>query len=179
MFERLKLLRILLSEKGVICVQIDHSPNSRTTQSPEMGYLQLLMDEVFGRKNYITNLIWKKKGNASNTAITIGTITESIFVYAKDKSKATINKEAFKKKYKYSDQKGNYNLSTFLKTDSGDYERKTMKFEIIDNSVAPMTSSPAERTFPLMPDVVTCASAEAKIAVSITTRVNSLFCIIS
>ena len=134
MFERLKLLRILLSEKGVICVQIDHSPNSRTTQSPEMGYLQLLMDEVFGRKNYITNLIWKKKGNASNTAITIGTITESIFVYAKDKSKATINKEAFEKKYKFSDQKGNYNLSTFLKTDSGDYERKTMKFEIIDNS---------------------------------------------
>ena len=33
-------------------------------------------------------------------------------------------------------------------------------------TVAPMTSSPAERTFPLMPDVVTCASAEAKIAVA-------------
>ena len=32
------------------------------------------------------------------------------------------------------DEKGNYNLSTFLKTDSGDYERKTMKFEIIDNT---------------------------------------------
>lgn len=134
MFERLKLLRTLLSEKGVICVQIDHSPNSKTTQSPELGYLQLLLDEVFGRKNYITNLIWKKKGNASNTAITIGTITESIFVYAKDKSKATINKESFIKKYKCSDEKGNYNISLFLKTDSGDYKRDTMKFEIVDKS---------------------------------------------
>ena len=129
MYERLKILKELLSESGTICVQIDHSPNSRTTQSPELGYLQLLMDEVFGRKNYITNLIWKKKGNASNTA---GTITESIFVYAKDKTKVVINKESFDKKYKYKDERGNYNLSTFLKTDSGDYKRDTMKFEIID-----------------------------------------------
>ena len=134
MFERLNLLKKLLSEDGVICVQIDHSPNSKTNQSPELGYLQVLMDEVFGRKNYITNLIWKKKGNASNTANTIGTITESIFVYSKDKSKVCINKESFNKKYKYKDEKGNYNLNTFLKTDSGDYERKTMKFEIIDNA---------------------------------------------
>ena len=100
MSERLKIMRELLSESGIICVQIDHSPNSVTSQSPEMGYLQVLMDEIFGRKNYITNLIWKKKGNASNTAITVGTITESIFVYAKDKSKAIINKEAFDKQYK-------------------------------------------------------------------------------
>ena len=133
MFERLKLFKVLLSKSGVICVQIDHSPNSKTTESPELGYLQLLMDEVFGRKNYITNLIWKKKGNASNTAVTIGTITESIFVYAKDKSKVKINKESFKKKYKYFDDQGNYNLTTFLKTDSGDYKRNTMKFEIIDS----------------------------------------------
>lgn len=134
MSERLKIMRELLSESGIICVQIDHSPNSVTSQSPEMGYLQVLMDEIFGRKNYITNLIWKKKGNASNTAITVGTITESIFVYAKDKSKAIINKEAFDKQYKYSDEQGNYNLNTFLKTDSGEYKRETMKFEIEDTS---------------------------------------------
>lgn len=132
MSARLKILRSLLAEDGIIAVQIDNSPNSITNESPEMGYLQLLMDEIFGRKNYITTLVWKKKGNASNTAVTIGTITESIFVYAKNKSKAGINQEKFVKEYKYKDENGKYNLSTFLKTDSGAYKRDTMKFEIID-----------------------------------------------
>lgn len=134
MSRRLGIMRNLLSDKGIIAVQIDHSPNSITTQSPESGYLQILMDEIFGRKNYITNLIWKKKGNASNTAVTIGTITESIFIYAKNKDKAKINKLKFEKKYSYADEYGRYNLATFLKTDSGEYRRDTMKFEIIDKS---------------------------------------------
>lgn len=134
MSNRLRIMRNLLSDKGVIAIQIDHSPNSMTTQSPELGYLQVIMDEIFGRKNYITNLIWKKKGNASNTSVTIGTITESIFIYAKDKARVKINKLEFEKKYSYSDENGRYNLSTFLKTDSGEYKRDTMKFEIIDES---------------------------------------------
>lgn len=58
---RIELLKCLLSKNGIICIQIDDSPNSATGQSPEKAYLQILMDEVFGRKNYITNLVWKRK----------------------------------------------------------------------------------------------------------------------
>lgn len=129
---RIELLKGLLSKNGIICIQIDDSPNSATGQSPEKAYLQILMDEVFGRKNYITNLVWKKKGNSSNTVGTLGTITESIFVYAKDKKYCKVNRQHFEKTYKFKDDMGAYNLETFLKTDEGAYKRDTMKFEITD-----------------------------------------------
>lgn len=129
---RIELLKSLLSKNGIICIQIDDSPNSATGQSSEKAYLQVLIDEVFGRKNYVTDLVWKKKGNSSNTAGTIGTITESIFVYAKDKKYCQVNRQHFEKTYKFADEKGPYNLETFLKTDAGAYKRDTMKFEIKD-----------------------------------------------
>ena len=141
MRDRLELLQKLLSEDGIIAIQIDHSPNNNGN-SPELGYLQVLCDEIFGRHNYITNIIWKKKGNASNTTTTIGTITESIFVYAKNKKEAGIYQEEFEKLYKYKDIKGEYNLETFIKTDKGTYNRETMKFDIIDPSTGKIYKPP-------------------------------------
>lgn len=134
MRERLILLRRMLSPEGLICIQIDNSPNSRTQQTPESPYLNVLCDEIFGRQNYMGLLVWKKKGNASNTASGFGIITESILVYAFDKSKCVVYKEEFDKHYKYKDSNGEYNLELFTKTDSGEYKRDTMKFDIIDPS---------------------------------------------
>ncbi|MCU9612726.1 site-specific DNA-methyltransferase [Caldibacillus lycopersici] len=47
MKERLQIIRTLLSEDGFICVHIDES---------EGAYLKVLMDEIFGRSNYLTTL---------------------------------------------------------------------------------------------------------------------------
>ena len=141
MRDRLELLQKLLSKDGIIAIQIDHSPNNNGN-SPELGYLQVLCDEIFGRRNYITNIIWKKKGNASNTTTTIGTITESIFVYAKNKKEAGIYQEEFEKTYKYEDKNGKYNLETFVKTDQGAYNRETMKFDIVDPSTGKVYKPP-------------------------------------
>ena len=44
---RLEILRNLLSDEGVIFVQIDDN---------EMAYLKVLMDEVFGRNNYVNTV---------------------------------------------------------------------------------------------------------------------------
>lgn len=49
-YPRLELLRELLSEDGSIWVTIDDN---------EVHYLKVIMDEVFGRKNFITNLVWQ------------------------------------------------------------------------------------------------------------------------
>lgn len=46
MSARLKLLKKLLKEEGVICCHIDDS---------EAHYLKVLMDEIFGRDNYLTS----------------------------------------------------------------------------------------------------------------------------
>jgi len=55
MKSRLELLRNLLSEDGIIFVQIDDN---------EMAYLKVLMDEVLGRNNFI-NTICVKMSTAS------------------------------------------------------------------------------------------------------------------
>jgi len=131
MKNRLEVAKELLKEDGIIFVQIDNSPSSMS-ESPELGYLLVLMDEIFGRKNYITTLVWKKKGNPSNTEKLIGTITESILMYAKNVDKVDLNLLEYKRQYKYRDEKGEYNLEKPIKTDEGIYERETMKYAIID-----------------------------------------------
>jgi adenine-specific DNA-methyltransferase len=50
-YPRLVLLRELLAEDGSIWVSIDDN---------EGHYLKVLMDEIFGRRNFITNVIWRK-----------------------------------------------------------------------------------------------------------------------
>ncbi|CAG1021510.1 hypothetical protein MTYM_01047 [Methylococcales bacterium] len=51
MYPRLELLRTLLAEDGSIWVSIDDN---------EGHYLKVIMDEVFGRKNFVGNVIWQK-----------------------------------------------------------------------------------------------------------------------
>lgn len=52
MRERLVLLRILLSDDGLIFVEIDNN---------EMAYLKVLMDEIFGRSNFVNDIVWKRR----------------------------------------------------------------------------------------------------------------------
>jgi len=50
MYPRLEILRELLAEDGSIWVTIDDN---------ESHYLKVIMDEVFGRKNFRSNLVWQ------------------------------------------------------------------------------------------------------------------------
>lgn len=50
MYPRLELLRKLLSEDGSIWVSIDDN---------EGHYLKIIMDEIFGRKNFVANCVWQ------------------------------------------------------------------------------------------------------------------------
>lgn len=90
MCERLKILRTLLKEEGVIFIQIDGN---------EMHYLKIVADEVFGRKNYLSTITCKVKapsGVASGSQMVFD-CSEYILVYAKDKSQMTyvdINEDA-------------------------------------------------------------------------------------
>ncbi len=130
---RLEVAKELLREDGVIFVQMAQSPTT-LNESPELGYLLVLMDEIFGRKNYLTTIVWKKKGNPSNTEKNIGTITESILMYAKNIDKVDVNLLSYKRGYRYEDEEGPYNLEKPIKTDEGTYKRNTMKYEIINPS---------------------------------------------
>ncbi len=76
-YPRLKLLRDLLSDDGVIFVSIDDD---------EQHHLRLLLDEVFGKENFITNIIWQKKFSPQNDAKYFSDMHDFIVVYAKHKN---------------------------------------------------------------------------------------------
>ncbi|MBA4390278.1 MAG: site-specific DNA-methyltransferase [Syntrophus sp. (in: bacteria)] len=75
-YPRLELLRELLSEEGSIWVSIDDN---------EGHYLKVIMDEVFGRKNFIANVIWQKRTSRENRAA-IGTSHDHILLYGRNDS---------------------------------------------------------------------------------------------
>src|SRR3989344_784387 len=122
MYPRLKLLKELLSEEGVIFISIDDN---------EQANLKLLLDEFFGADNF-ESFIWKKKGGAGNTEKIIGTLTEYILCYFKKKKAGIFNYRNIEREYKHKDQNGHYNFEGLEKTNKGAYERKTMMFPIID-----------------------------------------------
>src|SRR3989344_3594290 len=83
MYERLLLMRELLSETGSIYLHCDWHKNS---------YLRLLMDEIFGYENLVNEITWyytnKFKFEFSKS---FGTDTETLLLYAKNKGKHTLN----------------------------------------------------------------------------------------
>lgn len=75
-YPRLELLRELLSEDGSIWISIDDD---------ECHYLKVICDEVFGRKNFINNVIWEKKYGIQNDAKWLSDNHDHILCYAKNK----------------------------------------------------------------------------------------------
>jgi len=58
-YPRLELLRDLLAEDGSIWVSIDDN---------EGHYLKVLMDEIYGRRNFIATVVWQSRYSRSNDA---------------------------------------------------------------------------------------------------------------
>lgn len=77
MYPRLELLRELLSEDGSIWVTIDDN---------EAHYLKVIMDEVFGRRNFKRHVSWQRKYSVSNNFKGIASITDHILIYSKSEN---------------------------------------------------------------------------------------------
>jgi len=77
MWPRLELLRELLADDGSIWVSIDDN---------EGHYLKVLMDEVFGRSNFVANVIWHKMFSVKNSAQYFSEDHDHILVYARNKA---------------------------------------------------------------------------------------------
>lgn len=83
MRDRLQLLKVLLSDQGSIWISIDDN---------ESHYLKVLCDEVFGRSNFVANVVWQKKYTIANDAKWLSDNHDHILVYAKDKTQWRPNK---------------------------------------------------------------------------------------
>lgn len=83
---RLELLKMLLSNNGFLCCQIDDSEGS---------YLKVLLDEVFGRNNFITTFyIQVRYGNKTLAEDNdYQKLIEQCFIYANDINLCKANKD--------------------------------------------------------------------------------------
>ncbi len=76
MRDRLEIIRRLLSEDGSLWITIDDN---------EAHYLKVMCDEVFGRANFVSNVVWQKKYSKQNDAKWLSTSHDHILLYAKAK----------------------------------------------------------------------------------------------
>ncbi|WP_375639698.1 MULTISPECIES: site-specific DNA-methyltransferase [unclassified Bartonella] len=129
MRDRLELLHHLLADDGALFMQLDDN---------EIHYAKILCDELFGRNNFVANLIWHKKRGKDNSSRYFSTTHDHILVYAKDFSKFYINRieldDVTKKAYVNpdNDSRGAYRILGLWARQQGgseyEYTTKTGKF---------------------------------------------------
>ena len=74
MRDRLEIIRRLMAEDASLWITIDDN---------EAHYLKVICDEIFGRANYVTSIVWEKdKGRRSDTIFSVS--HDYILIYAKN-----------------------------------------------------------------------------------------------
>lgn len=116
MYPRLRLAKDLLTDNGVIFISIDDN---------EQDNLKKICDEVFGKNNFVAQLIWQNKKGGGNDSKHIATEHEYILVYAK--TKELLHEfyqkydEDYIKRYKEEDGQGRYFWDTFKRKSGKQY----------------------------------------------------------
>ena len=78
MRDRLEIIKRLLSDDGSLWITIDDN---------EAHYLKVLCDEVLGRSNFVTTVLWRKNYSPKSTARHFSEDHDYVLVYAKDGAK--------------------------------------------------------------------------------------------
>lgn len=143
MRDRLEIIRRLLSEDGSLWITIDDN---------EAHYLKVMCDEIFGRNNFMSNIIWEKADSPRMDAQFFSTRHDHILVFAKNKTKFVINKisvneEGLAKHYDKVDETGRPYYLKPLRAMGGDDSR-----EARPSLFFPMTAPDASDVFPIRKD---------------------------
>lgn len=101
---RFRYLHSLLRKDGFLFVNLDEQ---------EHAYAKVLLDCIFGRQNFIGDIIWQKRKGGGNDSRYLALDHDYILVYAKDASKEmhpvkwrTAQSEEYLKRYKEIDNDG-------------------------------------------------------------------------
>ena len=91
---RLELLRMLLSDEGSIFIHLDDN---------ESDYLKVLLDEIFGRKNFINRITVEARSPSSFSTVNPGVFKSSEYIiwYAKYKANFSENPIKIKRQPNY------------------------------------------------------------------------------
>ena len=110
-YERLRLMHDLLAEDGSIYVHCDYRVS---------GYLRLVLDEVFGKENFVNNIIWSYRSGGASKKESLSRKHDYIFLYKKGES-FTVNshyeRQYLNKPFMNSqrDEQGRFYVDTILR----------------------------------------------------------------
>jgi adenine-specific DNA-methyltransferase len=85
MRDRLEIIARLLRSDGHVFCQADDN---------EAHYLKVVMDEIFGRSNFITNFIWRKVDSPNDNKVAVTPDHEFVFCYARNVSQSSLKPKA-------------------------------------------------------------------------------------
>lgn len=118
MRDRLEVIRRLMSDEGSLWITLDDN---------EAHYLKVVCDEIFGRKNFVSTVIWQKKYAPKSDSKYFSTSHDFILVYAKDLTKFKLGRLAKTEKQigrytnRDSDPRGPWKASDVLRNETRDY----------------------------------------------------------
>jgi len=115
-YERLSLMRDLLSDDGSIYVHCDNRVNN---------YLRLILDEIFGRDFFVNEIIWLRKQAQAWSSNQFGVTNDTIFLYSKS------GEHIFNSIYSKDDEHTKKYIKERFKFDDGD-GRKYMKSPLVN-----------------------------------------------
>tara|TARA_R110002074_G_scaffold401576_1_gene600178 strand:+ start:579 stop:1688 length:1110 start_codon:yes stop_codon:yes gene_type:complete len=136
MYQRLVFLRDLLADDGAIIVNLDDT---------QAAYAKVMMDEVFGRSNYIVTITVEAATPSSFKTVNTGPteVSQFLLFYAKDKARFE-----FQPQYAYSTNVDLGHFSRFVVNFDDPpeaWEFKNIKQHVMDDLDVPPANHPATR----------------------------------
>jgi adenine-specific DNA-methyltransferase len=75
--DRIEQLKRLMTKDGSLWITIDDN---------EAHYLKVVCDEIFGRGNFVANVVWQKKASPQPNSVWLSDSHDHVLVYARDKT---------------------------------------------------------------------------------------------
>ena len=124
MYQRLMLAKDLLRQDGVIFVSIDDN---------EVFALGMIMQKVFGERNFVANCIWQKRYSSSNDHKSIAPMHEFVLIYQQSElwQRNLLPRGVEKdRQYRFHVEKGNFRPDNYTCNKSAE-ERPNLYYSII------------------------------------------------
>lgn len=152
MFERLTIMRELLSDKGTIFVHCDWRVCS---------YMRLLMDEVFGKDCFLNEIIWNYSGGRVGHNF-FGRKHDNIYWYAKVYGNQTFNYDDVRQSYaqstlarnKYKNNGSNERVLDYKPNEDGKFPEDVWTISIINPFAKERVDYPTQKPERLLEDVI-------------------------
>ena len=143
MYERLILLKELLSDKGSIYLHCDWHKSH---------HLRCLLDEVFGEENFVNEIVWSYRSGGASKNGTLARKHDNILFYAKNKElfkiKTIIERQYLQKPFMGSkeDERGRFYVDTILTDTINGLVNRVIVNEIKEYNTRPVLNLSSERT---------------------------------